>query len=45
MKINKKIFTLLIVITILLIGNMKNKENNLPKIVSIIENGKIITLK
>ena len=27
MKINKKIFTLLIVITILLIGNMKNKEN------------------
>lgn len=45
MKMNKKIFTALVVVATLLVGNMKNKENNLPKIVSITENGEIITLK
>lgn len=32
-------------IAILLIGSIKNKESNLPKIVSITKNGEIITLK
>lgn len=45
MKMNKKIFTALVVVAILLVGNMKNKENNLLKIVSITENGELITLK